>query len=126
MYFHVRFLFGLALAFVTVIAAQGSTPVFGTVTAIGGSASDIALDESRGVLYVANLGAHVIDVMSTGDNTVHSSINVPPWPGAIALSPDAQYLLVAHFCNISTTGPATAPPCTNQITSIHLADTTQQ
>ena len=105
------------LASVTAMTAQGGAPTFGSVVEIGGSASDIALDESSGLLYIANFGAHVIDVMSTGSNTIQSSINVVPWPGAIALSPDARYLLVAHYCNGQT-----VPPCENAITSIHLAD----
>src|SRR5271165_6854856 len=95
----------LVLASVPSRAAQGGAPVFGSVVSIGGSASDIALDESRGLLYVADFGAHVIDVMSTASNTIQSSINVLPWPGAIALSADAQYLLAAHFC-LGQTSPA--------------------
>ena len=70
---------------------------FGTVVAIGGQASDIALDESRGLLYIANFTANRIDVMSHADNTIHTSINVAAQPGAGALSRDAQYLLVAHY-----------------------------
>jgi len=125
-------LFVLALALSSVPApAAGGAPVFGSVVAIGGTASDIALDESRGVLYIANFGANVIDVMSTADNTIHSSMNVAPWPGAIALSFDAQYLLVAHFCNTpppssSGTPTQTSPPCSNALTSIHLPDNARQ
>ena len=105
------------LASVPPPALQATTPVFGSVVAIGGSASDIALDETRGLLYIANFGAHTIQVMSTVDNTIHSSMNVLPWPGAMALSSDAQYLLIAHYCNGQT-----SPACINAITSIHLAD----
>ena len=115
----------LALASAPVLAQSGA-PVFGSVVAIGGSASDIALDEQRGVLYIANFGANVIDVMSTSDGTIHSSLNVLPLPGAIALSLDDQYLLVAHYCNVATTTSQTAPPCTNALTSIALATGTQQ
>src|ERR1700733_3562968 len=107
-----------ALASVTAMTAAASAPTFGSVVAIGGSAADIALDESRGLLYVADFGGNVIDVMSTATNTIQSSINVQPWPGAIALSADAQYLLVAHFCNTTTAGGPTAPPCSNAITLI--------
>ena len=57
--------------------------------------------------------------------TIHSSINVLPFPGAIALSLDAQYLLVAHYCNVSTTTPQTSPPCTNAMTSIDLTNGTR-
>ncbi len=116
----------LALAFVSFSALQAASPVFGSVVAIGGSASDIALDESRGVLYIANFGAGVIDVMSTTDNTIHSSMNVLPLPGAIALSADAQYLLVAHYCNVSSTTSQTSPACSNALTSINLGTGAQQ
>jgi hypothetical protein len=110
------FALSFVTAFVTTMAAQGGAPTFGSVVAIGGSASDIALDESSGLLYIANFGAHVIDVMSTAPPyPILSSINVRPWPGAIALSPDAKYLLVAHYCN-----GVTSPPCANAITSISL------
>lgn len=94
---------------------------FGTVVAIGGPASDIVLDESRGVLYIADFGASTIDVMSLSDNTIHSSINVPPQPGAMAMSPDSQYLVVVHYGNY--TSGATG---NNQISVIHLADNTRQ
>jgi len=114
--------FALALLAVPAIAASAGAPVFGSVVVIGGSASDIALDESRGFLYVANMGASVIDVMSTADNTIRSAMNVLPFPGAIALSPDSQYLLIAHYCNAGPTGP----PCANAITSVHLTDNSKQ
>jgi uncharacterized protein (TIGR03437 family) len=112
----------LALACLPGLAKAAS--VFGSVTAIGGNASDIALDESRGVLYIANFGAHAIDVMSIGTNTISTSLNVLPSPGAIALSTDSQYLLVAHYCSVGTS--VTESSCSNALTSIHLADGTQQ
>ena len=94
---------------------------FGTVVPIGGQAADIALDESRSVLYVANYTANRIDVMSTTDHSIHKSMNVAPQPGALALSPDSQYLLVAHFGNFA------APASTqNVITLINLASNTRQ
>ena len=48
--------------------ARGAT--FGQVVAIGGQAADIALDEGRGVLYIANFTAGRIDVLSLSDNTI--------------------------------------------------------
>jgi len=93
-----------ALSFV--LAAGMATPVsaatFGTVVPIGGQASDIALDEPRGLLYIANFTANQINVMSLADNTIHSSISVAPYPGSLALSPDGTYLVVAHFGNFSS------------------------
>ena len=63
---------------------------FGTVVPIGGHASDIALDESRGLLYIANFTANRIEVMSTADYSIHTSMNVAPQPGALSISPDSK------------------------------------
>jgi DNA-binding beta-propeller fold protein YncE len=84
----------LAAAFASVAACAAAG--FGTVVPIGGRASDIVLDEARGVLYVANYTANRIDVLSTADNSVRTSMNVAPQPGALALSPDGRYLIIAH------------------------------
>jgi len=94
-------------------AAWGAT--FGQVVSIGGQASDLALDATRGVLYIANFTANRVDVMSLANNTVQTSINVAAQPSALALSPDGHYLVVAHFGNA-------APPASssNAITVIDL------
>src|SRR6266481_4201340 len=75
---------------------------FGKVVSIGGQGADLALDESRGVLYIANFTANRIDVMSLADNSIQTSINVAPQPGSLALSPDGKYLVIAHFGNFTT------------------------
>src|SRR5439155_1589174 len=64
---------------------------------VGGHVSDIVLDEARGVLYIANFTARRIEVMSLSDKKVTRSITVPAQPGAMALSPDGQFLVVTHF-----------------------------
>jgi len=115
----------LAGAVLIPATARAATAVVGSVVAIGGTASDIALDEARGQLYVANFGASVIDVVSTADNTIHSSINVLPFPSALALSYDGHYLLVAHYCNLATP-PVPGPSCSNAVTSIDLITGTKQ
>ena len=61
---------------------------FGSVVPIGGHASDIALDETRGALYIANFTANRIEVMSTADRSIRTSMNVAAQPGAIAVGPD--------------------------------------
>ena len=94
---------------------------FGTVVPIGGHASDIALDESRGLLYIANFTANRIEVMSTADYSIHTSMNVASQPGALSLSPDSKFLLVAHY---GSTTPA--DPSQNAITLINLNDNTRQ
>src|ERR1022692_3821265 len=94
---------------------------FGTVVPIGGHASDIALDESRGMLYIANFTANRIEVMSTADYSIHSSMNVAPQPGALSLSPDSKFLLVAHFGTLTP-----ADPTKNALTLINLNDNPRQ
>jgi uncharacterized protein (TIGR03437 family) len=69
----------------------------GKVVAIGGHASDLALDEGRGVLYVSNFTANRVEVVSARDGSIQSSINVAAQPSSLALSPDGRHLLVAHF-----------------------------
>jgi uncharacterized protein (TIGR03437 family) len=88
-------------------AAWGQT--FGTVVSIGGEASDLALDETRGVLYIANFTANQIDVMSLATNTIQTSINVAAQPSSIALSPDDRFLVATNFGNSAAPGsPANA------------------
>src|SRR6266576_915430 len=74
---------------------------FGTVVPIGGHASDIALDESRGLLYIANFTANRIEIMYTADYSIRTSMNVAPQPGALSISPDNKYLVIAHYGNIT-------------------------
>ena len=64
-------------ALLCVLTPAAAAATFGTVVPIGGHASDIALDEERGVLYIANFTANQIDVMSLRTNTIERSINVP-------------------------------------------------
>ncbi len=111
-------IFLAALAFATAPALAAG---FGTVVPIGGHAADIALDETRGALYVANFAANRIDVVSTASNAVSSSINVAPQPGALALSRDGQYLLVAHYGNWNP-----ADPMKNLITLIDMVSRARQ
>src|SRR5579859_5651757 len=85
------------------LAATAWGGTFGTVVSIGGEAADLALDETRGVLYIANFTANRIDVLSLTTNTVQTSIHVAAQPSSIALSPDGHYLVATHF------GNATAP-----------------
>jgi uncharacterized protein (TIGR03437 family) len=101
----------LAIAATGMMAASRAA-TFGTVVPIGGQASDIALDEASGVLYIANFTAGRIDVLSLADNTIHSSIHVTAAPSSLALSPDGRYLVAAHF------GNATPPASPNNALTI--------
>jgi hypothetical protein len=93
----------------------------GTVVPIGGEGSDLALDEARGVLYIANFTANLIEEMSLKDNSIHTSISVAAQPGALALSQDHQYLVIAHYGAWTS-----AAQSANALTIIHLPDFTQR
>ena len=100
---------------VSVSCAAGATGTFGKVVAIGGAAADLALDESRGYLYIANFTANRIEQMSLANNTIQTSINVPSQPSSLSLSPDNRYLVVAHYGNFAAPGSAS-----NALTVIDL------
>ncbi len=108
-----------ALAASFAAAAWGAT--FGNVVSIGGQASDLALDEPRGVLYIANFTANRVDVMSLGSKTIQTSINVAAQPSALALSPDDHYLVVANYGNAAAPGSPS-----NAITVIDLTTNGKQ
>ncbi|MFB3828345.1 MAG: hypothetical protein ACE15B_16370 [Bryobacteraceae bacterium] len=78
------------------LAARAWSAAFGDVVVIGGQASDICLDEARGVLYIANSGAGRIDVMTLAERSLSSAIHVAPEPSGLALSPNGRYLVATH------------------------------
>jgi uncharacterized protein (TIGR03437 family) len=89
-----------------VLVSGALAGTFGRVVPIGGHGADLAVDERRGVVYVANLTANRIEVVSTADKTLRSAINVAWQPASIALSPDGRYLVVTHFWNFQPSSPA--------------------
>ena len=93
----------------------------GRVVAIGGHAADLALDEGRKVLYVANFTANRIEVMSLADGQIQTSINVAPNPGSLALSPDGRFLVITHYGNFQA--PNTP---SNALTIMDLAANSRQ
>jgi uncharacterized protein (TIGR03437 family) len=94
-----------AVAGAVLLAGPAWAGTFGTVVTIGGEGADLALDEARGVLYVADITANRVDVMSLATNTIQTSINVPAQPSSLALSPNGHWLLVGCYGN--NTAPAT-------------------
>ena len=105
----------LVAATVFLLAGSALAGTFGKVVSIGGQASDLALDEPRGVLYIANFTANRIEVMSLQSNTLQTSLGVAAQPSAVSVSPDGHWLLVAHYGN--NTAPASS---TNGLTLIDL------
>src|ERR1051325_6555009 len=108
--------FLIATALTVLTLAPLNAAVFGNVVPIIGQPADIVLDEPRGVLYIANFTANRIDVMSTSDNTVHTSINVAAQPGGLALSPDGRYLVITNYGGWTNVPPVSA----NLVTIVDL------
>src|SRR5688572_8031058 len=111
----------LAACASSVFAAVSWAGTFGKIVPIGGHASDIALDEARGVLYVANFTANRIEVMSLSDHSIQRSMNVASQPASLALSPDGKFLVVAHYGNFQTPNSPN-----NAITVINLVTGSRQ
>ncbi len=78
------------------VLAQNTGATFGTVYSLGGTPSDIVLDEIRGKLYLVNSAANRVDVFSTAEKRVVNRIAVGQFPLAAALSPDNNYLYVTN------------------------------
>ena len=107
----------LAITGVALMAGPALAGVFGTVVPIGGEGADLALDEARGLLYIADFTANRIDVMSLATNQVQTSINVPAQPSSLSISQDGHWLVVAQYGN--NTAPATPQ---NGLTLIDLTN----
>ncbi|MEP7351921.1 MAG: hypothetical protein ABI824_01685 [Acidobacteriota bacterium] len=105
----------VALVGAAMLTATALAGTFGQVVSIGGAASDVALDEARGVLYIANFTANRIEVMSLATNKIQTSINVAAQPSSISLSPDGTWLLVANYGAVAAPGTAS-----NRLTLINL------
>src|SRR5579859_7333335 len=87
------------------LAGTALAGTFGSRVQIGGEAADLALDEPRGVLYVADFTRNNIEIVSLAANQVVNSINVDPNPSSLALSPNGRWLLVTHFGNNTVAPP---------------------
>ncbi len=102
-----RWIPALCIVFVFLVARTTMAGTFGTVIPIAGHASDIALDESRGVIYVANFTANRIDIVSVAERRLLRWIPVDRQPASLSLSPDRRYLAISHVSNFEP--PAGTP-----------------
>jgi uncharacterized protein (TIGR03437 family) len=84
------------------ISAVTHAATFGNVVPVRGTVSDIALDERRLQLYIANFSANRIEVMSTASRALRDPMPVFKPPSAVALSPDNRYLVVGHYDTFTT------------------------
>src|SRR6266516_1562478 len=112
----------LRLGVVTaLLASAAAAATFGRVVPITGHAADIALDEARKVLYIANFTAGRIDVMSLTDNTIVRAINVSAYPNSLALSTNGRYLVVTHYASTKD-GALLSKPGQDALTIIDLTN----
>jgi len=103
----------LGIAAASIGAAQPAT--FGIRVPIGGEATDLAVDEPRGVLYIDNFTAGRIDRMNLATFQLETPLAVDPNPVSMSLSPDLRWLLVAHYDN-----PKSGTPTNNHLTLLDL------
>ena len=86
------------------LAVLSPAATFGTAVPVRGTVSDIALDEGRSRLYIANFGASRIEVMNTADPkfAFGTPLTVPKQPSSIALSPGNHFLVAGEYNNYAT------------------------
>lgn len=78
------------------LLGQTTGATFGEVISLGGTPSDIVLDEARQRLYLVNMNANRVDVYSYKDKALIGSIRVGTSPMAAAMSPDGAFLYVTN------------------------------
>src|SRR5689334_8842322 len=94
-----------ALFAIVSVSGVACAATFGNSVAIRGTVSDLALDEGRGRLYIANFSAGRIEVMDTASRALQSPLIVPLPPSAVSLSPGGGYLVTGEYNNFE---PASA------------------
>src|SRR5258708_27338399 len=91
----------LFLSFTQLCNAQTTGATFGDVIRLGGTPSDVVLDESRGRLYLVNSNTNKVDFYDYVSNSLSGSISVGTTPVAAAMSMDGHYLYVSNNGNAS-------------------------
>jgi len=93
------FLFGL-LSLAPAVGF-GQTGIFGSVTAIGETPSDLVLDELRGLLYLVRSNANRVEVYDYVNKQLKNPIPVGTFPVSAAISPDGAMLYVTNATSTS-------------------------
>lgn len=86
----------LAVSLGTVARAQSVGATFGDVVQLGGTPSDMVLDEARLRLYLVNNSANRVDIFDYENRQLIGSYPVGLQPLAAALSMDGGYLYVTN------------------------------
>ncbi|MFN7921284.1 MAG: hypothetical protein U0Q16_14380 [Bryobacteraceae bacterium] len=82
---------------VILFAAPAMAATFGTVVTVTGGATDLALDEARGRLYVVNNTQNRVDVYSTAQKRFLNPIAVGNQPLSVAMSRGGKKLYVTAY-----------------------------
>ena len=86
----------LASVVITPAAAQTTSATFGTVVTLGGTPSDIVLDEARGYLYLVQSTSNRVAVYDYNAQAVVKTITVGKNPLAAAMSMSGDVLYVTN------------------------------
>ena len=84
------------LAVARVCCPQTTGATFGDVIKLGGTPSDIVLDEPRGRLYLVNSNTGNVDIYDYANKVLAGSIRVGSTPVAAAISMDGSKLYVSN------------------------------
>lgn len=90
------FLFCFTVLAAGSLRAQSVGATFGQVVQLGGTPSDVVLDEGRGRLYLVNTSASRVDIYDYNEKLVVGSYGVGLQPLAAAISMDGAYLYVTN------------------------------
>ena len=96
-----RSVFGLVLLAAAALAQTG--PSFGDVISLGGTPSDIVLDELRGRLYLVNSTANRVDIWDYNNKRILGSYGVGTFPLSAAMTMDGSTLYVTNTSSSSLT-----------------------
>src|SRR5437016_7825886 len=96
-----RFLVICFLAAARVCCPQTTGATFGDVIRLGGTPSDIVLDESRSRLYLVNSNTGAVDIYDYVNKLLANSIRVGSTPVAAAISMDGSRLYVSNNASAS-------------------------
>jgi len=75
---------------------QAPSATFGTIIGLGGTPSDIVLDELRGRLYLVNNHSNKVDIYGIAEQALIGSISVGLTPLSGAISMDGAFLYVTN------------------------------
>jgi YVTN family beta-propeller protein len=119
--FLTRLSFVVFAACSSALHAQNSAATFGKVITLGGTPSDMVLDESRRLIYLVNTTANRVDLFSTTTNSVIGNIAVGTAPLSAALSPDKSLLYVTNGGSLSVSVIDLATRFVTQIVTVPAA-----